>query len=374
MPTPATFPASSFPSCSASRLRVCFVAAPLMARSGVYRSTLDLVAEARSRGLDWSAVVGLRPTAAGISSPAAGVREVEVLQHGLGVVDEVARLLLDSPEVREADVVVTLVTQSDVAAARLRSELGPAWVAWVRGLPWPARGEQTLLRRHVLRLVETRALRAAADVWATTPVLADAVAAARRPELVPAGVPAAPRLSRGEASGRLVWAARLDVDKRPRAFADLVAATGVPGAMYGHGPLEAELRREAPVGLSVRGWADPAALWADAAVFVGTASREAFGRSAVEAALAGVPVVLGDAYGAAPLLVTDDELRRRFVLPVGDPRPWATAVRDLVGDADLRRRLSDHVHANASALTIGRSVDAVLARLGHLGLVGQGAA
>lgn len=345
-----------------------------MARSGVYRSTLDLVAEARSRGLDWSAVVGLRPTAAGTSAPAAGVREVEVLQHGLGVVDEVGRLMLDSVEVREADVVVTLVTQSDVAAARLGSRLGAAWIAWVRGLPWPAAGEQTALRRRVLELVEGRALRSAHDVWATTTVLADAVARARRPALVPAGVPAAPRLSRGEASGRLVWAARLDVDKRPRAFADLVAATGVPGAMYGHGPLEAELRREAPSGLSVLGWADPAALWADAAVFVGTASREAFGRSAVEAALAGVPIVLGDAYGAAPLLVTDAELRRRFVLPVGDPGPWMTAIGDLVGDAALRRRLSDHVHANASVLTIARSVDAVLDRLVSLGLDERGLA
>jgi hypothetical protein len=371
--TPATPVTPVVSSLAASRARVCLVAAPLMARSGVYRSALDLVAEARSRGLDWSAVIGLRPTAAGTSTPTDGVREVEVSGRGLGVVDEVGQLMLDSAAVRDADVVVTLVTQSDVAAARLGARLGGAWVAWVRGLPWPAPGEQTALRRRVIEMVESRALRSATDVWATTSVLAAAVEIARRPEIVPAGIPAGPRLSRGEASGRLVWAARLDVDKRPRAFADLVAATGVPGTMFGHGPLEADLRTDAPAGLSLGGWADPAALWTDAAVFVGTASREAFGRSAVEAALAGVPVVLGDAYGAAPLLVTDDELRRRFVLPVDDPRPWATAVHDLVGDAELRRRLSDHVHANASALTIGRSVDAVLARLAQLGLVGQGA-
>jgi len=353
---------------SRSAPRVLLVAAPLMARSGVYRSTHDLVAEARGRGLDWRAVVGLRPTARGTVATTPGVREVTVHAHGRAVVDEVAGLVTSAPEADAADVVVTLVTQSDVALARLRRHGSTPWVAWVRGLPWPAPGEQARLRRVALRLVEGRALRGADDVWATTPVLADEVARARRPHLVPAGIRLSARSSWGEAATPLVWAARFDVDKRPAAFVELAARAGVPGRLHGQGPLEDRLRASLPDGVTMPGWVDPARLWDDAGLFVGTASREAFGRSAVEAAAAGVPVLLGDSYGAAPLLVTDPDLRRRFVLPVGEPDRWLSAVRDLTADRALRRTVSDHVAANASLLSVGASVDAVVDRLSRLGI------
>ncbi|NRD27892.1 glycosyltransferase family 4 protein [Frigoribacterium sp. VKM Ac-2836] len=359
---------SAAPDGSRSVPRVLFIAAPLMARSGVYRSTHDLVAEARARGLDWRAVLGLRPTARGTVANTPGVREVTVRAHGRAVLDEVADLVSSAPEAHAADVVVTLVTQSDVALARSRGRGSTPWVAWVRGLPWPAPGEQGHLRRVALRLVEGRALREADDVWATTPVLADEVARARRPHLVPAGIRLSARRSWGEAASPLVWAARFDVDKRPAAFVELAARAGVPGRLHGQGPLEARLRASLPEGVTMPGWVDPARLWDDAGLFVGTASREAFGRSAVEAAAAGVPILLGDSYGAAPLLVTDPDLRRRLVLPVGEPDRWLAAVRDLTGDAELRRAVSDHVAGNASLLSVAASVDAVVDRLSELGV------
>lgn len=351
--------------------RVCFVAAPLMARSGVYRSTHDLVVEARSRGLDWRAVLGTRPTAQGRRTETPGVREVTITRHGRAVVDEVREVLDDVPEVARADVVVTLVTQSDVAWSRSTARRGRLWVAWVRGLPWPAPGEQSTARRVALRFVESAALRRADDVWATTEVLGADVARVRRPHLVPAGIRLPARTSFGERSVPMVWAARLDVDKRPRAFVDIAERSGVPGRLHGQGPLEAGLRAELPPIVSMPGWTDAAELWDGAGFFVGTASREAFGRSAVEAAATGLPIVLGDRYGAAPLLVTDAELRRRFVLPTGETGRWVTAVRDLAGDADLRRRMSDHVAGNASRSSVTASVDAVRDRLVELGVGGS---
>lgn len=348
--------------------RVCFVAAPLMARTGVYRSVHELVAEARSRGLEWSGVLGIRPGApGGVVTP--GVSEATVLRHGPAVLDEVRDLVLDSPAVAASDVVVTLVTQSDVALARLRrSRRAPVdtWHAWVRGLPWPAPGEQAAWRRAVLRRLESGALRAADEVWATTPVLADEIARVRRPELVRAGVKLGARTVTGDRFDELVWAGRFDVEKRPHAFVDLVEACGVRGRLHGVGPLEQGLRSRAGAGAGVRvmGWTDPHELHRTGDVFVGTAYREAFGRSAAEAAASGLPLVLGDRYGAAPTLITDDELRRRFVLPVDEPAAWVRAVRDLAADDGLRRAHSDHVAAAARAASIAASVDAVLERVG----------
>ena len=86
-------------------------------------------------------------------------------------------------------------------------------------------------------------------------------------------------------------------------------------------------------------------------------------KTAVEAAQAGLPIVLTDQYGAAPLLFTDPDLRARFVLPVDDRARWVEAVRSLLDDAGLRRQVSDHVCANAERLTIAASVDRVLDRL-----------
>lgn len=345
--------------------KVCLVAMPLMARSGVYRSTYDLVASARADGHDWTAVVGVRPDAAGAApADAEGVRELPVTSHGRAVLDEVGDVLRSAPEVQQADHVITLITQSDVAMARTRRSVAARWTCWVRGLPWPDSGEQTFLRRQLLRRVETSALRKADDVWATTPILAGQVASAREAAIVPAGVPAAPRSSSGEdGTSPLVWAGRVDADKRPEFFVELVEALGVQGRVVGEGPLVGRLRASSPASVEWSGWRDPSELFTDASLYLGTARREAFGRCAVEAAQAGLPIVLTDQYGAAPLLFTDPDLRARFVLPVDDKARWVEAVRALLDDADLRRQVSDHVCANAERLTIAASVDRVLDRL-----------
>ena len=155
----------------------------------------------------------------------------------------------------------------------------------------------------------------------------------------------------------------MDADKRPEFFVELVEALGVQGRVVGEGPLVEGLRASSPASVEWSGWRDPSELFADASLYLGTARREAFGRCAVEAAQAGLPIVLTDQYGAAPLLFTDPGLRARFVLPVDDKARWVEAVRALLDDAALRRQVSDHVWANAQRLTIASSVDRVLDRL-----------
>ena len=350
-------------------MKVCLVAAPLEGRRGVFLSARNLVTEARSRGWEWSAVLGMRPSAPPpVDGGCPGVLELTASRHGFDGVAEIVEQLQSRPEFLEADAVITLITQSDLALARLAPDLDVPWVAYVRGLPWPARGEQGLVKRVVQRVAETRALRAADDVWATTDVLADSIRSARAARIVPAGVPLADATVAAAPAdgGHVVWAGRFAVDKRPELFAQLMADLPYPAVMFGAGALEPQVRAAAPGSVEVRGWSDPSSLWDGAAVFVGTSYREAFGRSAVEAASVGVPVVVGDQYGAAPLLYTDPGLRSRCVVSSDSPAAWAEAVRALYSDPTLWAEAAAHVQANARELSIARSVDRIHARLEEL--------
>lgn len=347
--------------------RVVIIAAPLMAKSGVYRTTIDLIRTARAHGHDWNALIGLRETAVGASSEAQGVEERNVVGHGSAVVRELSDWFLESKEVQQADIVITMISQSDIAYARQRRVSNQKWVAWTRGMPWPDKGEQSRARTFVARVIESWALRRADEVWATTPILAEEVARAREPFIVPAGVPAAARLHDGFGpTGELVWAARIDHDKNPSLFLKIARETGLPSAMFGTGPLEAAMREESPSNLRVPGWVDARTLWQRPSIFVGTSLREAFGRSAVEAAMVGTPSVLSDQYGAAPLLYTDPELRERFVLPLEDHEAWVASVRSLVENQALRVRVSEHVYKNAQGQSIDASLASAISRLRSL--------
>lgn len=350
-------------------MKVCIVSVPLTTRSGVYRSTYDLVTAARAAGHDWSGIIAMRPSALGAPPQGdLGVHETTIDVHGLKLVPAIRKLLLSRPEFRDADVVITMIGQSDIAVSGLGANRPGTWVSFVRGLPWPARGEAKTLRRVFQRALVTRAMRKADEVWATTTVLADGVRSAAEPVIVPAGVPSVERISDGSLGrdGHLVFAGRLDHDKRPLFFAEIVRRTKSLARAFGAGPLKADLERARPETLEISGWVDPALLWQGATAFLGTSSREAFGRSAVEAAQHGVPVILSRDYGAAPFLITDPELIDAFVLPSEPVELWVVAVNRLLEDEALRRRLSDHVAANAREITIERSVARVNARLREL--------
>lgn len=345
-------------------MKVAFVAAPLTARSGVYRSARELVAEGRAQGNDWSLYLGVSSKASGqkASDDPSWIVESPMEPGGLQGVAALSRTLRAVPMVAESDLVVSLIPQTDMALA-----LGhKPWVAYARGLPWPAQGEASAPKAFVWRTLERLALRRAQAVWCTTEVLKREMGLRQQVRIVPPGLDIVPRTWDGRGDrGTAVWAARYNSDKNPQLFLDALAPLpALEGVMYGSGELESSVRAEAPHNVRVDGWVDPARLWDDALVYVGTSHREAFGRSAVEAAMNGIPVVLADSFGCASLLVTDEELRDLLVLPREDVARWTNVLSLLASDEDLRVRASDHLAANAAKLTVtgsARSVSDALA-------------
>lgn len=356
-------------------VRVHFVAAPLMARSGVYNSLFDLIEQAQRDGMPWTGTLGMRPDAPGTVREHSAVSTVDLHLHGLPVVSEIREMLASDDNYARADWVVTLITQSDMAlfldtmaGRRSRS----TWIAYIRGLPWPARGEQSEARRQTMRVLETVALRRAREVWVTTETLAEDVRPWAKPRIVRAGIKALPRMNTStDAAGPLVWAGRLDVDKRPELFAEICTLSGHSGRIYGDGPMRGQLQASVSGRCEVMGWAKPDQMWSGASLFVGTSYREAFGRSAVEASLAGLPVVIGDRYGAARLLVTDPEVAELCIVDSADATEWARVVRRLLDDPDLLRRVAEHVHENALQLTIKNSVARISDRISELSASAQ---
>lgn len=142
---------------------------------------------------------------------------------------------------------------------------------------------------------------------------------------------------------------------------------GLPwqSVFHGAGPLADEIAAAAPANVTLPGWTEPDLLFADDFAYVGTSRRGAFGRSAVEAAMAAIPVLLSDRFGAADMLYPDPDLRRRFVLPLAAVDRWRAALRALYHDEDLRVAVSDSLHVAASALTVDRSLHAVAAVAGQ---------
>jgi glycosyltransferase involved in cell wall biosynthesis len=131
----------------------------------------------------------------------------------------------------------------------------------------------------------------------------------------------------------LIEAARLLAPERPRLRALIV----------GIGDLEEELRaqaREAGLGdvVTVTGLRpDPVDLAGAADVVTLTSTREALGLTLLEAMAAGTPVI-GTAVGGIPDAVDDG--RTGLLVPSGDARALADALRRLLDDRELARRLA----------------------------------
>ncbi|MCD0483741.1 glycosyltransferase [Streptacidiphilus sp. ASG 303] len=82
--------------------------------------------------------------------------------------------------------------------------------------------------------------------------------------------------------------------------------------------------------------ADMPDVYAALDLFVLPSHREGFSRSAMEAAAAGLPMVLSDIRGCREIGTHGEHL---LLVPPGDPAALAAAVDRLLTDADLRRRL-----------------------------------
>ncbi|WP_176460632.1 MULTISPECIES: glycosyltransferase family 4 protein [Nocardiaceae] len=201
----------------------------------------------------------------------------------------------------------------------------------------------------------------------TTRVLQRQIPKIHEPRLLPAGIKRIERSYDGvEQRHRVVWAGRFNRDKNPDLFLEIMSTrdlSRLTGIMYGTGPLKEALSSRCSNNVAVGEWVAPERLWDHCLVYLGTSHREAFGRSAVEAAMSGIPVVLSNSFGAAELLITDSALAERFILPNNEPDRWIRAIVDLYSDPSLRAALSDHVFLNAQKLTIQSSVAQIVQRV-----------
>ena len=147
---------------------------------------------------------------------------------------------------------------------------------------------------------------------------------------------------------RLLSVGRLVPDKNHtlllRAFADAGADSGAELVVCGSGPLEEALRRQATEdGLRVEfpGYVSPEKLpelYAGADAFVLVSTFEPFGAAVREAAAAGLPLICSRRAGAAGDLAVEGE---NALLVDPDSRgEVAAALRRLIGDGELRRRLA----------------------------------
>lgn len=346
--------------------KVTLVAAPLITKGGVFRSTCELVEAARNAGLDWKGVIVTRGDLGATSVPE-GV-DVHVLDYaGLTGLLKLRSLLGKHERLQSSDAVISLIPQSDVLLATLKRHRKQKLIAYVRGAPWPREGEANHLRRTAWRLIERWALSRMWEVWATTPKLKEELDWPQT-HIVPAGIASHAQARVRKSTGSvLVWAARMSPDKNPHLFLEILKQVPVTGLMFGDGELRSELEQAAPSNVMFRGWSDPQSVWEEGTIYIGTSFREAFGRSAVEAATGGMATVLSDAFGAAPMLYTDKQLRDAYVLDPHDTQAWVVAVQNLVRNDSLRAEVGNHVRQNAQALSIQGSVAAIVERIDHRG-------
>ncbi len=183
------------------------------------------------------------------------------------------------------------------------------------------------------------------------------------PGPVPPGPPAATSLA---AVGRLIPIKGFEV--LLRAFA--LARDKVPSLtleLAGAGPLEAELRRAAPKGVTFLGRVTPVGeVYERAAVVVVPSRGEGFGMVALEAAERGRAAIVSDV-GGLPEIVADAETG--IVVPPEDADALARAIVKLVRDPGLvraygaaaRRRALDHFSAESTADAVDRLYRALAA-------------
>ncbi|MFF0989068.1 glycosyltransferase family 4 protein [Kocuria nitroreducens] len=203
------------------------------------------------------------------------------------------------------------------------------------------------------------ALKRMDEVWTTTEVMRDEFEWPSA-KIVPAGVANLENIGQRHPKGTaVVWAGRMSQEKNPDLFLDVMKGCTHRGLMFGDGEMRQKLSEAAPTNVNFPGWCDPQELWNEAGVFLGTSHREAFGRSAVEAAARGIPVILTKAFGAAPLIYTDAKLREQFILDANNTSRWRATLNAILTDDQLRNEVSNHVKQNALKLTMKSSVEAI---------------
>jgi glycosyltransferase involved in cell wall biosynthesis len=150
------------------------------------------------------------------------------------------------------------------------------------------------------------------------------------------------------------------------ALPSLVAAVhGVHVVIAGEGPLRADLEAQAKAlwlqgSLHMPGRIDDLPGWfSSAEVLCMPSVEEGLGTSVLDGMAAGLPVVASRA-GGIPEMVRDGI--EGLLVPPGDPRALSAALARLLGDADLRRKMSDAARRRVDeAFHVDRMVEETLA-------------
>jgi len=128
----------------------------------------------------------------------------------------------------------------------------------------------------------------------------------------------------------------------------LSALTRLPNAylwLAGDGPLKEELQKQAEVlGIKPRvrflGWRDDtAALLKTADLFVCPSRHEPLGNVVIEAWAQGLPVVAADSMGPGTLI---ENMESGVLVPIDDEILMARAIRGVLDDEDLARRIAEN--------------------------------
>jgi glycosyltransferase involved in cell wall biosynthesis len=242
------------------------------------------------------------------------------------------------------------------AARRIDADLVHAhwlpagWVAARSGKPYVVQvwGTDVELARRAPWLAR-RVLRGAGLVIAASNELAESARAlgAREVRVIPSGVDLPAHVGEEAEPPEVLYAGRLSPEKGVLELVE--AADGLNLVVAGDGPLRARVP-------GARGFVphdELQRLYARAAVVACPSRREGFGVACLEAMAHGRPVV-ATAVGGLRDLVVDGETG--IVVPPRDPAALRTALTQLLGDRDLRRRLGSAGRERARS---GFSWDAV---------------
>lgn len=276
----------------------------------------------------------------------------------------------------------------DLVHTNTLAVLGGALWAKLRGIPhvWHAHEivrEPVLAAKALTGAVSLLATRVVCNSEATRQWLLDhqprlierarvAPNGVRRPEPDPARARAL-RAELGVSEQGLLVAqvGRISARKAPTLLVEAAERAGIEGAHYlfaGDAPPGQEGARRAledrisdsPLlgALHLRGFREDVwSVWDGCDVAVVPSVRpESFGLVALEAGLAGKPVIV-TATGNLPELIRDGETG--LVVPPGDATALAAALRRLAGDSALRERLGAAARARAETFTPERTVRAV---------------
>ena len=292
-----------------------------------------------------------------------------ILRHQYPVTPGISRALRNA----QPDVVVvsgwsTFASQAAIAWCRAH---GVPYVLLVESHDL---GPRTAWRRALKGAIVPRLVRGAANVLAVGTAARESVAARGATSIrlfantidVAAWTARARQLERRRADDdvAVLSVARLVPEK---GIDDLIRAVAGAGdarlrlVVAGDGPVRqglVDLAAELEVRLTILGHVEEAELaqtYVDADVFALLSHHEPWGVAVNEAAASGLPLLLSDRVGAAADLLAEG--RNGFLVPAGDVRAAADALKRLAGDPALRSELGAHSRELVGGWAYEPSVD-----------------